>query len=205
MEDYRNVRSTQVSFENKIRSLITDIRFSCIGNISKVYAKGKRVDVVLPYLTVNNEPITLKGIEVLRQGTHKVKITYTPEIGDAVIVLAMQNYNGSTKFAHTPLPKDQCPYFELYGNTTMKAILVQTNEDNANAINIKVNDTQLEIECPVSVSITCKDTTTISCKADLTVSCNENSNITVNASNSDVSISASKFSVNGTQLTVGDS
>ena len=159
MEDYRNVRSTQVSFENKIRSLITDIRFSCIGNVSKVYAEGKRVDVVLPYLTVNNEPITLKGIEVLRQGTHKVRITYTPEVGDAVIVLAMQNYNGSTKFAHTPLPKDQCPYFELYGNTTMKAILVQTNEDNKDALNVAIDieNKEVTIDYPdATINLNCK-------------------------------------------------
>lgn len=159
MEEYRNARSTQVSFENKIRSLITDIRFSCIGNVSKVYAKGKRVDVVLPYLTVNNEPITLKGIEVLRQGTHKVRITYTPEVGDAVIVLAMQNYNGSTKFAHTPLPKDQCPYFELYGNTTMKAILVQTNEENTDALNVNIDieNKEVNIDYPdATINLNCK-------------------------------------------------
>ena len=159
MEDFRTVRGTQVSFENKIRSLITDIRFSCVGNVSKVYAEGKRVDVVLPYLTVNNEPITLKGIEVLRQGTYKVKITYTPEVGDAVIVLAMQNYNGETKYAPTPLPKDQCPYFELYGNTTMKAILVQTNEENTDALNVAIDieNKEVTIDYPdATVNLNCK-------------------------------------------------
>ena len=184
MENYRALRSEQVSFENKIRSLITEIRFSCIGNVSKVYAEGKRIDVILPYLTVNNEPITLKGIEVLRYGTHKVKISYTPEVGDAVIVLAMQNYNGTTQFSPTPLPRDKCPYFELYGNTTMKAILVQTNEDNEDAINISVNNTDVEVTCPGTITVNCE------------------SDVTIDASNVNVNLNAKKFSVNDTSLTV---
>lgn len=186
MENYRNLRSQQISFDNKIRGLITNIRFSCIGSVKSVYAEGKRIDVVLPYLTVNNEPIVLKGIEVLRPGTHKVRITYTPEIGDAVIVFAMQNYNGSTKFAPTPLPKNQCPYFDLYGNTTMKALLVQTNEDNEESISIAIDDTKIDITCP--------DTVTLNCNAD----------VTINASDVNVALNAKKFSVNDTQLTVED-
>ena len=159
MEDYRSVRGQQVSFENKIRSLITDIRFSCIGNVSKVYAEGKRIDVTLPYLTVNNEPITLKGIEVLRQGTHKIKVKFIPEIGDAVIVLAMQNYNGKTEFKPTVKPKEQCPYFELYGNTTMKAILVQTNDTNSDALNITIDgkNNEVTIDYPkATINLNCK-------------------------------------------------
>lgn len=159
MENYRALRSQQVSFDNKIKGLITAIRFSCIGSVKSVYAEGKRIDVVLPYLTVNNEPIILKGIEVLRPGTHKVKITYTPEIGDAVIVLAMQNYNGSTKFAPTPLPQNQCPYFDLYGNTTMKALLVQTNEENTDALNVTIDikNKEVTIDYPnATVNLNCK-------------------------------------------------
>lgn len=186
MEDYRALRSQQVSFDNKIKGLITNIRFSCIGSVKSVYSEGKRIDVVLPYLTVNNEPIVLKGIEVLRPGTHKVKITYTPEVGDAVIVLAMQNYNGTTKFNSTQLPQNQCPYFELYGNTTMKALLVQTNEENKDAINISVEDTEIKITCPEKVTINC------------------NADVTINASDVNVALKAKKFSVNDTQLTVGD-
>ena len=179
MEDYRSIRGQQVSFENKIKSLITEIRFSCIGSVKLVYAEGKRIDVVLPYLTVNNEPIVLKGIEVLRPGTHKVKITYKPEIGDAVLVFAMHNYNGNTQFSPTPLPKDQCPYFELYGNTTMKAILVQTNEVNENAININIEDTSIDITCPSSISISCKDTASIVVDKQAEISCKDTATVTI--------------------------
>ena len=224
MEDYRSIRGQQVSFENKIKSLITEIRFSCIGSVKLVYAEGKRIDVVLPYLTVNNEPIVLKGIEVLRPGTHKVKITYKPEIGDAVLVFAMHNYNGNTQFSPTPLPKDQCPYFELYGNTTMKAILVQTNEVNENAININIEDTSIDITCPSSISISCKDTASIvvdkqaeisckdtatltidkqasvSCKDTTSISCTKD--VTVSASNAKINVTTSELNVNNGHLVV---
>lgn len=152
MEEYKQLRSKSVSFESKIKSLITAINFSCVGNVSKVYKDGKRIDVTLPYLTVNNTPIEIKGVEVLRPGTHKVKVLYTPEVGDAVIVFAMQNYKQSMQYGQTPLPKSQCPYFDLYGNTTMKALLVQTNEENTEALNIDIKDDQVTIDVPSSIS-----------------------------------------------------
>ena len=147
METYERLRKNNVSLDNAIKNIITSIHFSCIGNVSKVYGNGKRIDVTLPYMTANNEPIVLKGAEVLRPGTHKVRVTYTPEVGDVAIVFAMQNYYKSGSFGTTPQKMQQCPFFDKYGVSTLKAILVQTNEDNDEAVHIDIGE-KITIDCP---------------------------------------------------------
>lgn len=179
MEDLYTLRGNNVSVDNKIKSLITAIHFNCIGNVSKVYAKGFRVDITLPYLNVNNKPIVLKGVEIVRPGTHKIKINYTPEIGDVALVFATQNYNGSGKFAQPVLPKDQCPYFDPYGDCTLKAILVQTNEDNPSAINIDIEDTNITVSCPSSLTVNCKSTAEVNIDGASTVVCKDTSSLEI--------------------------
>ena len=185
MEEYERLRKNNISLDNIIKGLITNIRFSCIGNVSKVYGKGKRVDVTLPYMTVNNESITLKGAEVVRPGTHNVKVTYSPEVGDVALVFAMQNYFPSGVFGALPKPKDQCPFFDKYGNATLKAILVQTNEDNEKAVQIDIGE---------KVSIVCNK--------EIDIDLENSSSITVNCPNADVSLNAKSVDINNGHLTV---
>lgn len=185
MEEYERLRKNNISVDNIIKGLITNIRFSCIGNVSKVYGKGKRVDVTLPYMTVNNEPIVLKGAEVLRPGTHKVRVVYTPEIGDVAVVFAMQNYYSSGVFGSLPKPKDQCPFFDKYGNSTLKAILVQTNEDNEEAV-------QISIEEKVSIV----------CNKEINIDLKNSSSVNVNCPDADVKLKAKSVDINDGHLTV---
>lgn len=185
MEEYERLRKNNISIDNIIKGLITNIRFSCIGNVSKVYGKGKRVDITLPYMTVNNEPIVLKGAEVVRPGTHNVRVTYEPEVGDVAIVFAMQNYFPSGMFGALPKPENQCPYFDKYGNATLKAILVQTNEDNEKAVHIDIGE-KISIVCDKDVAIDLK----------------KSSSVTINCPDAEVSLKAKSVDINDGHLTV---
>ena len=86
------VRQRAIPLEVKIRTLVKDIRFNVVGTVSKVNDDGTRIDVTLPYLDCNMQPIVLKGIEVLRPGTHAIIIKYKPVVGDVALVFAMQDY-----------------------------------------------------------------------------------------------------------------
>ena len=123
------VRQRAIPLEVKIRTLVKDIRFNVVGTVSKVNDDGTRIDVTLPYLDCNMQPIVLKGIEVLRPGTHAIIIKYKPVVGDVALVFAMQDYWVEGQFAHQP--EKQSVKAEPYSNVTMKAILVQTNEDRS--------------------------------------------------------------------------
>ena len=166
-QDYARQRT--ISADVKIRSLVQEMTFGCVGTVSGVNTKGTRVDVSLPYLDANLQPIILKGIEVVRPGTHALRVVYTPTIGDVVLVFSMQDYWAEVK--HNNLPTKRDVYFEPYSTVTMKAIPIQTNEDNAKATIIEVKEDSLNISTPLKVNITCDKQTTVTCKdkADVTI------------------------------------
>lgn len=170
------IRQRAIPFEVKLKSLIQDIRFNVVGTVSKVYDEGKRVDVTLPYLDCNMKPIVLAGIEVLRPGTHAITIKYSPEVGDVALVFAMQDYWVEGMFSHQP--EKQSVKAEPYSNVTMKAILVQTNEDNEDATIVEVAEDAINITAPFPVNITCKDA------------------VTIDASDQEVSLTCSKCTIN---------
>lgn len=147
------LRNKSIPFEVKLKYLVQDLRFSLVGTVSKVNSDGTRVDVTLPYLDCNLKPIIFQGIEVLRPGTHDLLIKYRPKVGDVAIVLSMQDYWLESKFNQQP--EKQSVQAEPYSNVTMKAILVQTNEDNANATIIELTDETLNIKTPLNVNVTC--------------------------------------------------
>lgn len=147
MEQYKHLRAENVSFNNQVKTLISTLRFGCIGNVSNVYEGGKRVDITLPYKDVNEQEVVLKGVELLRPGTHKVKINYEPEKGDLVLAFAMQDLYLEGKFSTQTASWEDCPYFNSYGDITLKAIPVQTNEDNDSALNITIKDEEVEVKC----------------------------------------------------------
>lgn len=147
------LRNKSIPFEVKLKYLVQDLRFSLVGTVSKVNSDGTRVAVTLPYLDCNLKPITFQGIEVLRPGTHNLLIKYKPKVGDVAIVLSMQDYWLESKFNQQP--EKQSVQAEPYSNVTMKAILVQTNEDNDDATIIELTDETINIKTPLNVNVTC--------------------------------------------------
>lgn len=202
------VRQRAIPLEVKIRTLVKDIRFNVVGTVSKVNDDGTRIDVTLPYLDCNMQPIVLKGIEVLRPGTHAIIIKYKPVVGDVALVFAMQDYWVEGQFDHQP--EKQSVKAEPYSNVTMKAILVQTNEDNSDATIIDVKDDEIAVTAPLKTTITCKDavtitaesTTEITCKDAVTITSESTTAITckddatVDASDKNVVVNAAKVTIN---------
>ena len=186
------VRQRAIPLEVKIRTLVKDIRFNVVGTVSKVNDDGTRIDVTLPYLDCNMQPIVLKGIEVLRPGTHAIIIKYKPVVGDVALVFAMQDYWVEGQFDHQP--EKQSVKAEPYSNVTMKAILVQTNEDNSDATIVDVKDDEITITAPLKTSITCTDTVTITAESTTKITCK--ADVTVDASNKNVVVKAAKVAIN---------
>lgn len=178
------LREKTIPFEVKLKRLIASMHLNCIGIVADVNSDGSRIDVNLPYLDCNNKPVTIKGIEVLRPGTNLVKIKIKPEIGDVVLLFAQQEYWSEVQFARQPLPKTVA--FDAYNDNTIKALLVQTNEENKDATLIDVKEDTIEITAPLKTTIVCKDEVSITCKAS----------VAVDASDQEVSLTASKVTIN---------
>ena len=202
------IRQRTIPLEVKVRTLVKDIRFNVVGTVSKVSNDGTRIDLTLPYLDCNMQPIVLKGIEILRPGTHNIIVKYKPVVGDVALVFAMQDYWVEGQFDHKP--EEQAVKAEPYSNVTMKAILVQTNEDNDDATIIDVKEEEIAITAPLKTNITCKDavtitaesTTDITCKDAVTITAESTTAVTckddatVDASGKNVVVKAAKVTVN---------
>lgn len=186
------IRQRTIPLEVKVRTLVKDIRFNVVGTVSKVNEDGTRIDVTLPYLDCNMQPIVLKGIEILRPGTHNIIIKYKPVVGDVALVFAMQDYWAEGQFDHKP--EEQSVKAEPYSNVTMKAILVQTNEDNSEATILDVKEDEIAITAPLKTNITCKDAVTITAESTTAVTCKDDA--TVDASGKNIVVKAAKVTVN---------
>lgn len=186
------IRQRTIPLEVKIRTLVKDIRFNVVGTVSKVNEDGTRIDVTLPYLDCNMQPVVLKGIEILRPGTHHIIIKYKPVVGDVAVVFAMQDYWAEGQFDHKP--EEQSVKAEPYSNVTMKAILVQTNEDNSDATIIDVKEDEIAITAPLKTNITCKDAVTITAESTTDITCKDDA--TVDASGKNIVVKAAKVTVN---------
>ena len=184
MSDMKRLRDKAIPFEVKIKQLITAMHLNCIGTVAAVNDDGSRIDVNLPYLDCNEQIVSIKGVEVLRPGTHLVKIKVKPEIGDVVLLFAQQSYWSKVLFGHTPIKATtSC---NKYNDATIKAILVQTNEDNDDATLIDIKEDTIEITAPLKTTIVCKDEVNITCEAS----------VAVDASDQEVSLKASKVTIN---------
>ena len=170
------LREKTIPFEVKIKRLITSMHLNCIGTVADVSADGSRIDAVLPYLDCNSKPITIKGIEVLRIGTHKVKVKVKPEVGDVVLLFAQQDYWPEVTFAHVPTPKKVSS--DAYNDVTIKALLVQTNEDNPNATIVDIKSDAVSITAPLRLDITCDSAVNITNKGDATITNKGSTNVT---------------------------
>lgn len=146
------LREKNIPFEVKLKRLIANMHLNCIGIVADVNDDGSRIDVNLPYLDCNNKKVTIKGIEVLRSGTHLVKVKVKPEVGDVVLLFAQQDYWAEATFAQQPTTKKIA--YDAYNDNTIKALLVQTNEDNEDATNIEITDEEINIKTSLKVNVT---------------------------------------------------
>ena len=186
------LRQKTIPIDVKLKNLVQKIKFSCVGTVSSVNSDGTRIDVTLPYLDCNMRPIKLKGIEVLRPGTHNIIIKYKPKIGDVALVISTQNCWLEAKYNRTP--EQLSTLFEPYSIPTMKAILVQTNEDNSDATTIEVTDKELKVTTPLKFTAVVKDTANITLEKASTITCK--ADVTVDASSHEVVVKSSKTVVN---------
>jgi len=186
------LREKTIPFEVKLKRLIANMHLNCIGIVADVNSDGSRIDVNLPYLDCNNKAVTIKGVEVLRPGTHLVKIKIKPEIGDVVLLFAQQDYWVEATFAQQPIPKVTAS--DAYNDNTIKALLVQTNEDNENATLIDVKEDTIEITAPLKTTIICKDAVTITAESTTDITCKDNA--TIDASDKNITVKASKVTIN---------
>lgn len=146
------LREKTIPFEVKLKRLIANMHLNCIGIVANVNEDGSRINVNLPYLDCNNKPVTIKGVEVLRPGTNLVKIKIKPEVGDVVLLFAQQEYWAEATFAQQPIAKNVAS--DAYNDNTIKALLVQTNEDNEDATNIEITDEEVNIKTALKVNVT---------------------------------------------------
>lgn len=146
------LREKTIPFEVKLKRLIANMHLNCIGIVANVNEDGSRINVNLPYLDCNNKPVTIKGVEVLRPGTNLVKIKVKPEVGDVVLLFAQQEYWAEATFAQQPITKNVAS--DAYNDNTIKALLVQTNEDNEDATNIEITDEEVNIKTALKVNVT---------------------------------------------------
>lgn len=202
------LREKTIPFEVKLKRLIANMHLNCIGIVADVNSDGSRINVNLPYLDCNNKIVTIKGVEVLRPGTNRVKVKIKPEVGDVVLLFAQQEYWAEATFAQQPTPKIVSS--DAYNDNTIKALLVQTNKDNENATLIDIKEDEIEITTPLKTTIVCKDavtitsesTTDITCKDAVTITAESTTDITckdtvtVDASDKEVTVKASKVTIN---------
>lgn len=170
------LRQNGISLDVKLANLIDSFKFNCVGTVQKVNTDGTRIDVVLPSLDANFKPLILKGIEVLRPGTRAVKVVYSPKIGDVALVFSQYAYWDSAKFANVPTPAGVAA--SPYSEPTMKAILVQTNEENPAATLIEITDTDVNIKTPLALNITCEKALTLEAKDAVTLTCDSTADVT---------------------------
>lgn len=170
------LRQNGISLDVKLANLIDSFKFNCVGTVQKVNTDGTRIDVVLPSLDANFKPLILKGIEVLRPGTRAVKVVYSPKIGDVALVFSQYEYWDSAKFANVPAPASVAA--SPYSEPTMKAILVQTNEENPAATLIEITDTDVNIKTPLALNITCEKALTLKAKDSVTLTCDSTADVT---------------------------
>jgi hypothetical protein len=185
MEEYRRLREKNVPTENKILSLFTAVHFSCIGHVNNVYKDGKRIDVILPYRNLSEEDVILRGIEVLQSGNKHIGITYTPEKGDTVLVFATQNYYPVSKSDDTVKSNKDCPYYKLYGDTNLKALLVRANTEEKQDVILKLEKDKLTLKSKIDISIE-----------------TDASNVEIKADKANIKIKAKSFNINNGNLEV---
>lgn len=168
MDELGAIRQKNYTQNQKVRDVVLRTLIIGTGNITKVYKKGTRVDVVLTYADADGKSINLRGVELMRLGTSKIGIFVEPDVGDCVILFATQHYLDEYKVQQNPLPKR--PNASLYSNANIKAFVLQPNAE-------LTDGTLIHITQDNKVTITNKSDVTINVNGDVKLTANK---VTVN-------------------------
>lgn len=205
MQNLTTERDKNLSQNTQVEDAIFKHLLIGVGTITKLYNKGRRADVTLPYLDVNMKPMAIKGIELLRIGTRKVSVFVEPSIGDNVLLFATQHYVASLMFG--ALPKAELPNTRNYSTATIKGIVVQPNLENetpAEAYIHIASDGKITMNAPSDVNLTIQGNANITVEKDVKLS--SKGSITLDAtSNNDCSITCNNAKISCTKLAVNDS
>ncbi len=205
MQNLTTERDKNLSQNTQVEDAIFKHLLIGVGTITKLYNKGRRADVTLPYLDVNMKPMAIKGIELLRIGTRKVSIFVEPSIGDNVLLFATQHYVASLMFG--TLPKAELPNTRNYSTATIKGIVVQPNLENetpAEAYIHIASDGKITMNAPSDINLTIQGNANITVEKDVKVS--SKGSITLDAtSNNDCNITCNNAKISCTKLAVNDS
>ena len=150
------VRQQSIPLEVKLKSLIQSYRFNCIGTVTEVSSSGDRINVVLPYLDSNLRPRIIKGIEVVRLGSHALEIKYKPVVGDVAFVFAFSDYVSSCIYNDSA--KKKSVHFDPYSNVTMKALIVHASDDKAKTT-ITIDDSEVTLDTDLELKVNCNKVT----------------------------------------------
>ena len=69
MDELGVIRQKNYTKNQQTRDVVLKTLIIGTGNITKVYAKGKRADVSLTYMDASSKPVIVRGVELLRMGT----------------------------------------------------------------------------------------------------------------------------------------
>lgn len=169
MQNLTTERDKNLSQNTQVEDAIFKHLLIGVGTIAKIYNKGRRADVTLPYLDVNLKPTIIKGVELLRTGTRKVSIFVEPSIGDNVLLFATQHYVASLIFG--AIPKADLPSTRNYSTATIKGLVVQPNTENettADAYIHVANDGKITLNAPADIDLTIQGNANVTVEKDLT-------------------------------------
>ena len=209
MDELGVIRQKNYTKNQQTRDVVLKTLIIGTGNITKVYAKGKRADVSLTYMDASSKPVIVRGVELLRMGTSKVGIFVEPNVGDCVILLTTQHYLDEYKVQQ--MPQMKLPNASLYSNANIKGFVLQPNAELTDGTFIHV-DTQnnvtitnagkttivckddITITAEKKSTITCKDAVSITAEKTSTITCKDNA--TIDASGKEVVLKSSKTTIN---------
>ena len=209
MDELGVIRQKNYTKNQQTRDVVLKTLIIGTGNITKVYAKGKRADVALTYMNANGRPVIIRGVELLRMGTSKVGIFVEPNVGDCVILLTTQHYLDEYKVQQ--LPQMKLPNASLYSNANIKGFVLQPNAELTDGTFIHVdtqnnvtitNSGKTTIVCKDDINITAEKKSTITCKDEVSITAEKTStitckdNATIDASGKEVTLKSSKTTIN---------
>lgn len=126
-----------------------------VGVITKVIDENF-INVRLYNTDINGNPIYVSAVRLLHIGTSKLKIKFTPAIGDTVLLLANRDFVEVLENNHEQKPADVM--VEPYSKSTMQAILISPEEDDNNKTAITINeDGNITLETLGKIDVSIKD------------------------------------------------
>lgn len=190
MRDEKNNSSFQ-----DVRNNFYALDLALIGTISKLYTDDHYVDVTLATLGKDNNPITIKGVELLTLGTKAVDVSLAPSIGDTVILFAFKYYVEQLIADAEPIQREN---FLPYGKANLKALLVCTNPKTS----ADATDKPIHVSVDADGNVTIINSGATSVQSDGTYSLQAKDAVTITSSDKGITIKGKSNVVINDHLTI---